>query len=335
MRRSLLAFLLALFLSTSCIPWAAADTAFPKTREYQGFSDVAKDAWCYDAVKLCYETGLLNGTSAKTFSPDSPLAMEQLMVLSARLYDLRKGGDGVLPPAPQEPREYVRFYDLTGTQVANLGQVLSYSWQGSGSILTGEFQEARSPCFPLRIEIGFDGDGFRFSGSGNTGTDGKSVSFVLNPDADAEFVAFKLNAYSRSWRNAQAAGAWEQWWFPASFYIDYRETLDILYSPHWLASSFGETAWREDFAMWLSSVGGEMEQRCTVDSLPDVPGVRYDEEQADAIFSLYRAGILNGTDATGAFHGTAPLTRAQAAVMLARVLNPGLRISIITSDSIS
>ncbi|MBU5625778.1 S-layer homology domain-containing protein [Oscillibacter sp. MSJ-2] len=321
-----MAILLALFLSTSCIPCAAADTAFSKTRAYPGFSDVVEDAWCYDAVKLCYETGLLNGTSTETFSPNSPLAMEQLMVLSARLYDLRKGGDGVLPPAPQEPREYVRFYDLTGTQVANLGQVLSYSWASGDFMLTAELQTPFSPYFPLRIEFGFDGDGFRYSGSGQTGPDGKTVSFHLTPDTDAKSMAIHLNAYSRSWRNAQAAGAWDQWWFPAAFYIDYRENLDILYSPHWLVSSFGDTAWREDFAMWLSSVGGEMEQRCTVDSLPDVPGARYDAEQTEAILSLYRAGILNGTDAAGTFRGTAPLTRAQAAVMLSRVLESSLRI---------
>lgn len=334
MRRTFLAFLSALFVFVSCIPWAAADTAYPILRKYPGFSDVAGDLWCYEAVKPCYETGLLNGTSSSTFSPNEPLTREQLIVLSARLYHLRKGGDGSIPALPKDPKEYVRLYDSKGTRIGNLSQVISYSWSGSGTTLSAVLQSPLSPSAKLNIQIGFDGDSFRYSANGTASSTGKSMSFSLPEGVNASNVAIHLNAYSKSWRNAQSTGAWNQWWFPASYYLDYREDVDILYSPHWSQSSQGDTAYREDFALWLFSVCGKLTEIRKVNSLPDVPGSRYNTEQAEAIFSLYEAGILAGVDATGAFRGTKPLTRAQAAVMLARILNPALRISSGASDAL-
>ena len=58
-----------------------------------------------------------------------------------------------------------------------------------------------------------------------------------------------------------------------------------------------------------------------------IPDVNPDETQdAEAILQLYQAGILTGIDQAGTFHGSGQLTRAQAAMMLARVLEPSLRV---------
>ena len=54
------------------VPCAAAEPAVSGVRTFSGFADVTKDSWCHSAVALCYETGLMNGTSETTFSPDSP-----------------------------------------------------------------------------------------------------------------------------------------------------------------------------------------------------------------------------------------------------------------------
>ena len=87
MKRTISALLLAVFLSVLCVPCAAGDTAVPKTRAYTGFTDVAEDSWCYDAVKLCYEAGLLNGTSDTTLAPQDPCTVEQGILLLYRLYE--------------------------------------------------------------------------------------------------------------------------------------------------------------------------------------------------------------------------------------------------------
>ena len=48
---------------------------------------------------------------------------------------------------------------------------------------------------------------------------------------------------------------------------------------------------------------------------------------AFAVLTLYRAGVLTGTDAAGAFSPHATLTRAEAAVLVSRMLDPNRRVS--------
>ena len=103
MKRTLCAVLSALFLSISVIPCAAADTAaplLPAERSYTAFADIPAGAWYADAVKLCYETGVLNGTSATTFSPQETLTAAQLEVLTARVKWRLAGEEGDLSTAP-------------------------------------------------------------------------------------------------------------------------------------------------------------------------------------------------------------------------------------------
>ena len=86
MKRTLCGILSAVFLSMLAIPCAAADTAAPAIRDYPGFSDVGPDSWCHDAVKLCYEAGLMNGRTETAFDPQGDLSAAQLVVL-ARVLD--------------------------------------------------------------------------------------------------------------------------------------------------------------------------------------------------------------------------------------------------------
>lgn len=62
-----------------------------------------------------------------------------------------------------------------------------------------------------------------------------------------------------------------------------------------------------------------------VDDIPD-----YDASMQDAgkttVLNLYRAGILNGIDQWGTFDPRGTLTRGQAAAMLARIIDPSLRL---------
>ena len=63
----LLCFVWMLVLSMMlCIPAFAAE-------EDTGFSDVAANAWYADSVKFVRDRGLMNGTSATTFSPGYPI----------------------------------------------------------------------------------------------------------------------------------------------------------------------------------------------------------------------------------------------------------------------
>ncbi len=65
-----------LLISALCVPASAA--AVP-------FSDVADAAWYYEAVVRVYEEDWMNGTSASTFTPNSPLTRAMLAVILWRI----------------------------------------------------------------------------------------------------------------------------------------------------------------------------------------------------------------------------------------------------------
>ena len=67
-----------------------------------------------------------------------------------------------------------------------------------------------------------------------------------------------------------------------------------------------------------------------INTIPDyiindvVPG----SEHGEAIYTLYRAGILSGSDRFGTFHPDQPITRAEVSALLVRVASPGSRLNI-------
>lgn len=86
-----------------------------------------------------------------------------------------------------------------------------------------------------------------------------------------------------------------------------------------------EPAERAEVAYLLAHAlpASELKPLRRVETLPDVaPGDRF----ASEIFLLYRAGILNGNDARRTFRGESSILRAEIAAMLARLIDPALRI---------
>jgi len=57
------------------------------------FTDVASNGWAYTGVKYCWYYGMVNGTSADTFSPVAALTREQLWTILARLDGQTLDGD--------------------------------------------------------------------------------------------------------------------------------------------------------------------------------------------------------------------------------------------------
>lgn len=58
-----------------------------------------------------------------------------------------------------------------------------------------------------------------------------------------------------------------------------------------------------------------------------IPGVSPKSEYADGIYRLYRAGVLSGSDSRGTFSPDEPITRAEAAALIARIIMPSMRLS--------
>lgn len=59
-----------------------------------------------------------------------------------------------------------------------------------------------------------------------------------------------------------------------------------------------------------------------------VPDVSPEEPGGPGIYALYRAGVLVGSDAQGTYHPGRSITRAAAAVIAARIVEPSLRQSV-------
>jgi len=304
---------------------------------------VAEGSASYDAIKLCYERGLMNGASDAAFNPQGKLTVAQLVVLAARLYNLQNGGDGTVPELPDLSQSYLRFYDEGGGLIASYpaGEV-PYSYTGGMNpyfCLSLEEDDASLPE-TCRMEIGFEGynnlrsyNGLRQTyhsepGTMTQGFQGTGYCFEGFDD---------LNGTSVFWYNRNDfSKLTTAWWYPSLFYLSSEGRVD--YVTDLLFPAAGEeeaenydaltrfstdSARRDLFACLVSAAAGELD---VLNETVLVPDVNEETPNAERILRLYQAGVLTGVDKAGNFGGDKELTRAQAAIMMARVLEPSLRV---------
>lgn len=96
----LLSLALALSLTAPATAYGKDYLVSQKKTYSTAFTDT-QGTWCDDAVRTCYEAGLLEGKSTDRFAPKDSLTYAQITVITARLHELMNGGDGVFP-APAE-----------------------------------------------------------------------------------------------------------------------------------------------------------------------------------------------------------------------------------------
>lgn len=116
----------------------------------------------------------------------------------------------------------------------------------------------------------------------------------------------------------------ERWSWNEIYYIA-RRFRDIYGSGTTHFYTLAETATREQFFQLLMpamELAG-LPQINKVDSLPDM----LREEDANRLYRLYETGIVVGVDVYGSADLEGSLTRAEAAALLARILEPSLRLS--------
>lgn len=91
-------------------------------------------------------------------------------------------------------------------------------------------------------------------------------------------------------------------------------------------------ATREKFADILSRALPESEFK-EINQISDnaIPDVKSDSEYGGGIYLLYRAGVLTGSGGRGRFNGQSGITRAEAAAIVTRIIEPSLRKSFTLS----
>lgn len=110
------------------------------------------------------------------------------------------------------------------------------------------------------------------------------------------------------------------WYQP---YVDYALSAGIIREGDFF--SWSEPISRADMAYVFSRAlpAEELNAVKTVDLIPD--GDQIPERDKDAVWALYRAGVLTGNDAFGSFYPDSGITRQEAAAIIARIALPDQR----------
>ena len=95
MKKKLIAALLAATVAAGTMPSAGALLdGFTASRTYSNqFADVPTNAWYYDSVKSAYNLGLVNGSSATTYSPNKEVTIAELYAMASRIHATYYGNE--------------------------------------------------------------------------------------------------------------------------------------------------------------------------------------------------------------------------------------------------
>ncbi|MBQ2997068.1 MAG: S-layer homology domain-containing protein [Oscillibacter sp.] len=124
--------------------------------------------------------------------------------------------------------------------------------------------------------------------------------------------------YATGSENFVQSGLWYQ------TYVDYCKANGILKKDF---EDYNAPAKRSDFAAILAAAL-PAEALSAINTVSVIPDVAEESENGEAIYALYRAGILTGNDAQGTFGPETSINRAAAAAILTRMADPGLRKNI-------
>lgn len=135
--------------------------------------------------------------------------------------------------------------------------------------------------------------------------------------AQAITMAARTDAYLH--HKALSSGSASPWYQP---YVDYVLTEGLL-EEHDLPQNLSAPCDRDTMAQLFYAIvdGDHLPTLNNVSSIPDVPY----EPRTFSIYQLYCFGVLTGSDVYGTFHPDQSITRAEAAAILNRLLNPAKR----------
>lgn len=298
-------------------------------------------------LEICIQEGVVDATSASVFSPDDPLTCDELQVMLIRLYNRLHGGDGTIPPLPDDPLDYLQFLDADGSCIAGITDIAEV-YAGNGGLWV-EF-EKKPTMDELTLKMAFPGDKMYLCTQGNFVSGGierepdphsaAGVLQMISPETrsggvvvpdhyvfsveveeSANLYARVLSSYRLMVENAWFDDCWDAWYYPSVYYWNYREGNYLTESsPREKEDpelSPSDPAWWEDMAIYLGTYCPEVVPR--VEVTEGMMDDRYTYSQNETIWGLLQAGILTKNDDRD-FEGQQPITKSEAIAVIARVL---------------
>lgn len=298
------------------------------------WDDVPEDAWYLPAAEYCADWGLISDVEKRRFDPEGEITVAQMVETTAHVHSYLATGDWLLPLRPadwgnavfrlEDGREIDGFRAWEVKQWRYWKGVMSkeayhYSIRSTKDELTGLFPELAEQGqlwmdatldmgdkqVPGRLGATLEGD-FEYEENGpallfypteaafgGTTDPGAPTHLFLcaQPGNEGSCRGLYYMAEKGIWHETgpyRTAYAWELAWF----------LYDL-----WLFGSLPEETFRPIYDVTLPE---------------DTPYGQYLEP-------LYRAGILRPDDPDWTFDPEAPVTRAQFAVVLHRLLEPAAR----------
>lgn len=118
----ILSAFMALALCAISARAVSMEKAFPPVKEYPGYTDVPAGIWFEPNARLCYETGLLIGSTVG-FEPERNMTVGEVAALAARIHQILNGGNGTLPssePWYQSALDYLGLLGITSLETPEL-----------------------------------------------------------------------------------------------------------------------------------------------------------------------------------------------------------------------
>ncbi|MBR4703735.1 MAG: S-layer homology domain-containing protein [Oscillospiraceae bacterium] len=243
-------------------------------------------------------------------SGDGSAEAEHVAFYGEGMGDPGKGDEPEQPSEPEEPEEpEVAYLDPALAALEHFAPVNTYREGQYPDVAPGFWGTANiAKAFELDLMKG-TGDGFDPDGNVTV--------------AQAIAMAARIHSiYETGSADFVQGSPWYQ------VYVDYAEKNQLL-SESFSADDYNRPATRRQFAAILAfALPAEALPEISDIGFNAIPDVQEWDQHANAIYRLYRAGILTGNDEQGTFTPEASISRAAAAAIVTRMADTGLRRSI-------
>lgn len=315
------------------------------------FSDVSGEDWFAPYVQVCVENGILTGTGEGRFEPYRELSVAETVVLGARF--LARMQVEEIPALPEDPFVMARFYAQDGTLLGDFRDRVQQPLSGAGSQYFTSFREeileqVQGENITLILDLKalqpyIDSSQYPWSHLYKADIsvplcyegvwDGECYRFDLGEDFGDYGPAFLLDLSSL----IHLAAFLPEWFRDEFLYLFYMVGVnnDFLagHDLEAMEAAAGIDDWvrgtpaqRDDLISLLREADDALGLEALEPPEYSLALLSQMDDQDLFVFRLYLAGVLTGVDETGSYSGEKTLTRAEAAAILGRIFEPGLRV---------